>query len=276
MTQESVEPTPNPYNMRKEWHTPDIPSHGDANGLFYSTKESQATSNETVEAPVETKRARTNYKKRYDDLKKHYDAKLADFKQKEQELLAKANSNRASYKPPKSIEDLEQFKTENPDLYATVESVAHLQTQQQMEAVQQKLSTLEERERMLSRKEAETSLAQRHPDFEDIKGDENFHTWAKMQPEQIQQWVYQNPDNVELAAKAIDLYKLETGILTSQKSKSQPRGNAADFVSTKTTSIDTKEPRIWSKQEIAKMSMREFDKYEAEIDQAIMEGRVRP
>jgi hypothetical protein len=276
MTQESVEPTPNPYNMRKEWHTPDIPSHGDANGLFYSTKESQATSNETVEAPVETKRARTNYKKRYDDLKKHYDAKLADFKQKEQELLAKANSNRASYKPPKSIEDLEQFKTENPDLYATVESVAHLQTQQQMEAVQQKLSTLEERERMLSRKEAETSLAQRHPDFEDIKGDENFHTWAKMQQEQIQQWVYQNPDNVELAAKAIDLYKLETGILTSQKSKSQPRGNAADFVSTKTTSIDTKEPRIWSKQEIAKMSMREFDKYEAEIDQAIMEGRVRP
>ena len=31
-----------------------------------------------------------DYKKRYDDLKKHYDNRIAEFKQKEQELLADA------------------------------------------------------------------------------------------------------------------------------------------------------------------------------------------
>ncbi len=37
------------------------------------------------------------------------------------------------------------------------------------------------------------------------------------QPEQIQDWVYNNPDNVALASKAIDLYKLETGVTQKQQ-----------------------------------------------------------
>jgi hypothetical protein len=47
------------------------------------------------------------------------------------------------------------------------------------------------------------------------------------------------------------------------------------MVSTKTTSVDTKEPRIWTKREINALSMDEYDKYEQEIDRAVMEGRVR-
>jgi hypothetical protein len=46
------------------------------------------------------------------------------------------------------------------------------------------------------------------------------------------------------------------------------------MVSTRTTQIDAKEPKIWSQREIAKLSMAQFDKYENEIDQAIMEGRI--
>jgi len=38
--------------------------------------------------------------------------------------------------------------------------------------------------------------------------------------------------------------------------------------------VDTKEPKIWSQREIAKLSMVQFDKYESEIDQAILEGRI--
>lgn len=271
------EPTANPYNLKKDWHTPDLPDRGSADGLFFPSSESkkQATSNESIEAPV--KKARTNYKKRYDDLKKHYDDKVASFKQREQQLLAQAQGNRPEYKPPKSLEDLETFKTQNPDLYETVETVAHLRSQQQMEGMKQKLTALEQREALISRREAETTLKQKHPDFEDIRGSEDFHTWAKQQPEQIQQWVYSNTTNANLAVKAIDLFKLETGKTTPASTPSQTtRGNAADFVSTKTTTVDTKEPKIWSQREIAQMSMRDFDKYESEIDQAIIEGRVRP
>ena len=46
------------------------------------------------------------------------------------------------------------------------------------------------------------------------------------------------------------------------------------MVSTKTTSIDPKQDRVWTEREIAAMSINEFDKYEEEINQAISEGRV--
>ena len=43
---------------------------------------------------------------------------------------------------------------------------------------------------------------------------------------------------------------------------------------TKTTTIDAKQPKIWTEREIAAMSLDQFDKYEDEIQQAMSEGRV--
>ena len=274
------EPTANPYNSKKSWHTEDAPSRGKADGLFFADPSApQATRDTAPEISEEVEpKGRTNYKKRYDDLKKHYDQKIATFKQKELELTAMAKETQPAYAPPKSTEELESFRDQYPDLYETVETVAHLQSEQQMEALKNKLSVLEEREANMQRKEAEATLRSRHPDFEDIRGDEQFHNWAKEQPEVIQGWIYDNPDNVPLAIKAIDLYKMENGISigTKQKTKKSqaPKSSAADMVSTRTTQIDAKEPKIWSQREIAKLSIAQFDKYESDIDDAIMEGRI--
>lgn len=271
------EPTANPYNSKKDWHTPDIPNRGKADSLFFE-ETPQATRKAAPEKEEEAPKGKTNYKKRYDDLKKHYDQKIASFKQKELELTAMAQETQPAYAPPKSTEELENFREQYPDLYETVETVAHLQSEQQLQALKTKMTVLEERELNIQRKEAESTLRSRHPDFEDIRGDEKFHEWAKEQPEAIQGWIYENPDNVSLAVKAIDLYKMENGIKieTKQKAKKSqtPKSSAADMVSTRTTQIDAKEPKIWSQREIAKLSMTQFDKYESEIDQAIMEGRI--
>ena len=202
------EPEANPYNARKDWHEDVKPTNsGSADGLYFE-RPTKATSSdeESTEAPKQGKQ-NTNYKKRYDDLKKHYDEKVASFKQKEQELRAMAQSSEPAYAPPKSVEDLEQFREQYPDLYETVETVAHLQSEQQVEAIRSKLSAIEEREAAIARREAESALHAQHPDFEDIRGDEKFHNWAETQPEAIQDWIYNNPNNVNLAIKAIDLYK---------------------------------------------------------------------
>ncbi len=264
----------NPYNARKAWHTPDTPKMGDADGLFYAEQQ-QATPEEAPEEEAQP-RKRTNYKKRYDDLKKHYDQKLAEFKQTEQELRAEAMQAQPAYSPPKSEEELESFKQEYPDLYNTVETVAHMQSQRQVADLEAQLQSMRQRESEVLRREAESTLKQRHPDFEDLRGDEDFHEWAKEQPDQIQDWIYNNPDNVTLASKAIDLYKLETGKsqTQSQPRQKRPQGSAADMVSTKTTSVDSKQPKIWTEREIAAMSLDQFDRYEDEIKQAMMEGRV--
>ena len=272
--QEGVqEESANPYNAKKSWHTPDAPKKGDADGLFYSP---QATPEEAPEEEEAQPRKRTNYKKRYDDLKKHYDQKISEFKQKEQELEAAAKSAQPTYEPPRSLEELEQFKEEYPELYNTVETVAHLQSQRQVADLESELSAIRQRESEVMRREAETTLKERHPDFEDLRGSEEFHAWAKEQPEQIQSWIYENPDNVTLASKAIDLYKLENDITqtTKQPKRQRQQGSAADMVSTKTTTVDAGQPKIWTEREIAAMSLDQFDKFEDEIKQAMVEGRV--
>ena len=270
------EKKPNPYNAKKEWHTPDALRTESADGLFFEPQQSQEEAT-PEERPPQKNSKDVNYKKRYDDLKKHYDNKLAEFKQKESELLAEVAEKAPKYKAPKTLEELEQFKARNPDLYETVETVAHLQSETQTEELRQQLSALQQREADILKREAESALKQNHPDFEDIRGSEAFHEWAKDQPEDIQKWIYANNNNATLASRAIDLYKMEKGIAQSpQKRQSKPKesGSAADMVSTKTTAVDAKAPKVWTESEIAKMSIDQFDKYEDEIKQALAEGRI--
>ena len=277
MSELNQEEVSNPYNMNKAWHTPDGPKSDTADGMFFERPKQQATSEEAPDA-VENEQApkkRTNYKKRYDDLKRHYDQKLSEFKQKEQELTAMAKNAQPQYEAPKTPEELEKFKTEYPDLYDTVESVAYMRSSEQVNQLQEQLQMIQQREATALKREAEADLISRHPDFEDIRGSDNFHKWADDQPEQIQDWIYKNPDNAMLASKAIDLFKLETGLSTQTKSQPRkPQGSAADIVSTKTTTVDAQQPKIWTEREIAAMSLDTFDKYEDEINLAVTEGRV--
>ena len=46
------------------------------------------------------------------------------------------------------------------------------------------------------------------------------------------------------------------------------------MVSTKTTTVEPKQEKIWSEKEIAAMSMDEFDRHEAEISEAMQQGRI--
>lgn len=267
----------NPYNMKKPWHEADQGPNKQADEVYYEEEQPKATrKKKAAPSEEESPQEETNYKKRYDDLKRHYDAKLNEFRQREQELVA---ASQPVYEAPKSEEDLTRFREEYPDLYDTVETVAHMRAEEQMRDMRERFSAIEQREMEIARREAENALKERHPDFDEIRGDESFHDWAKEQPEQIQDWVYNNPDNVTLAVKALDLYKLETG--KGQKGPGRPRkqsapaGSAADMVSTKTTGVDAKQPKIWTESEIAKMSLDQFDKHEAEIREALSEGRVR-
>jgi len=89
MTTEVQEENANPYNQKKSWHT-DIEENFDtADGVFFEkpkAKKKEAIPSEPVEqvaeeeSPKDEPYKRPDYKKRYDDLKKHYDSKLNEFK----------------------------------------------------------------------------------------------------------------------------------------------------------------------------------------------------
>ena len=284
------EETPNPYNKNKPWHKGEDKPFVSSESLYFeepSEKNKLFNSNDVtdIEAEgsvnreeLETKKdvpyKKPDYKKRYDDLKKHYDNKLNEFKHREEELINQVQQ--PEYKAPKSEEELEKFKNDYPDVYEVVETVAHLQSESKAKVLEERLSKLQEREQQLVRQSAEKRLVERHPDFEDIRNSDDFHTWAKEQPESIQDWIYSNADDADLASRALDLFKKDFGIEpTKTKSSSKPtRKSAADMVSTKTTTVEPKQEKVWSEREIAALSMAEFDKYEKEISDAMQEGRI--
>jgi hypothetical protein len=287
------EQTPNPYNAKKDWHTGEDKPFQSSDSMYFeepSEKNKLFNSNDITEVEtkgsVNTKELETkkdtpykkpDYKKRYDDLKKHYDSKLNEFKSRESELIEEATKNRTDYKAPKSPEELEQFKTEYPDVYEVVETVAHMQSETKAKVLEERLSKLQERETQLVRQDAEKRLMERHSDFEDIRNSDDFHEWAKGQHASIQAWVYDNNNDADLASRALDLFKKDFGIdvsTTKSSSKKPTRQSAADMVSTKTTSIEPTQEKVWSLREIEAMSVQEFDKHEVAISDAMQEGRI--
>ena len=277
----------NPYNAKKDYHVEDKPftpanqlyfeEPSEKNKLFDSDDITEVKSTDNVKTEnLDTPYKKPDYKKRYDDLKKHYDSKLNEFKSREQELIEEATSNRTEYKAPKSPEELEEFKNNYPDVYEVVETVAHLQSETKAKVLEERLSKLQERENNLVRQSAEKRLMERHPDFEDIRNSDDFHGWAKEQPKSIQDWIYSNADDADLASRALDLFKKDFGIepTKTKSSSKQTRKSAADMVSTKTQSIEPNQQKVWSEKEIAAMSIAEFDKYESEISEAMQYGRI--
>jgi hypothetical protein len=276
----------NPYNADKSWHKVEQKVFVDSNNLFFpdpeeETEEVEAEGVNEEQEVKETKSddkpyKRPDYKKRYDDLKRHYDAKLNEFKQKEQELIDQAREGQVKYTPPKSEEELAEFKKKYPDVYDVVETVASMQSESRAKSLEEKVKLLQEREQELVRLDAEKELKSRHPDFDDIRNSDDFHDWAKAQPESIQGWIYSNANDPEAASRALDLFKSDMGIKSEKKSSagSKRKTSAADMVSAKTTNVEPKQAKVWTEKEILALSPAEFDRLEKEIDKAWEEGRI--
>ena len=273
----------NPYNAKKDWHDVKDKPFVSSDSLLFENPVStahdesdaiEAEKKQEIEATKDKPYKQPNYKKRYDDLKTHYDSRLNEFKAREQELIQEAVSNRPEYKAPKSAEELEKFKNEYPDVYEVVESVAHMQSENQVAELQTRLDAMQGRETEILKREAEKDLRETHPDFDEIRNSDEFQDWANLQPESIKDWIFNNPSDANLASRALDLFKKDIGLEQPKSNSKQTKQSAADMISTKTTSVDTNQQRVWSEREIAAMSVAEFDKYESEISDAMQEGRI--
>jgi len=277
----------NPYNADKSWHKVEEKVFVDSSNLYFpdpeaETEEVEAEEVQEEEEVQDTKSddkpyKRPDYKKRYDDLKRHYDSKLNEFKQKEQELLEQAREGQVKYTPPKSEEELAEFKKKYPDVYDVVETVANMQSESRAKGLEEKIKLLQEREQELVRLDAEKELKSRHPDFDDIRNSDDFHDWAKAQPESIQNWIYKNAGDPEAASRALDLFKSDMGMNSPKKKSSagsKRKASAADMVSAKTTSVEPQQAKVWTEKEILALSPAEFDRLEQEIDKAWDEGRI--
>ncbi len=305
-TKEGNKVQANPYNMSKSWHTPDVMptelNNADS-GLFVPNPESNRSEPEATaqqsnpEGSTETTSAtmdkvqdsalnvetnpynKVDYKKRYDDLKRYYDRKLGEWTSKENDLKTQLRDNRPKYQPPKSKEELEAFKTEYPDIYGVVETVSHLQSENQMQTLQEEVESLKKRNEALAQREAQLELGRLHPDFNDIKESDDFHSWADSQPMEIKSWIYENNSDGKLAARAIDLYKKDRGLGSDKKTetKTVTQNQGADLLVKTNEQVQVPQSNevVFNRSDIANMSDAEFMQYEKDIVKAQREGRIK-
>ena len=296
----------NPYKQKKAWHTEDVmpktfisadsgpaDANTDPRGLVREATDSNVNpdTNATLDSATSDKSlqesalnvdskpySKVDYKKRYDDLKRYYDRKLGDWNTKEGDLKAQLQANRPKYTPPKSEEELQAFKKDYPDIYGVVETVSHLQSQNEMQSLQDEVGSLKKANQALAQREAQLELSKLHPDFNEIKESDDFHNWADSQPMEIKSWIYENNKNGKLAARAVDLYKKDRGLGLDKKTttEKQPRNEGADLlVKTKEQIGQPTDQQVFFKtSDINKMSVDEFAKYEKDIMLAQKEGRV--
>ncbi len=238
-----------------------------------ATEESKEESDETKpkeDHPVGVEDA--VFKKRYDDLKRHYDETVN--KHKDELLKLKKEKEAIASKPIfKSKEELEEWRRDYPDMYDSVMQMTTEATMKAKQEMQEELLQIKKQQTSLARDRAEVELAKKHPDFKDIRDSADFHEWASVQDSTVQSWLYDNTDNPKSAARAIDLYKYDRG-LSTKKVNYDAKKEAAKAVSKTKVSETPSEKKTWKWAEIQKMKPDVYAKFEEEIDKAHREGRI--
>ena len=208
--QEILEPTPYQNNYRRDLDDKDT----DTATEQQDTQEQEAT---PEERPVTAEEKA--FKKRYDDLKRHYDKTLNKHKSEVTNLKTQLEQSTNQMLPPTDPNDLAEWKKKYPDVYDIIETISLTKADERAKKLEEKYQFLQEQQTQIAKEKAEVELLKRHPDFQEIRATDNFHEWAQKQDPTIQGWLYENADNADLAARAIDLYKMDAGI-TTKKEKS--------------------------------------------------------
>ena len=227
---------------------------------------------------VETKQEESpehDYKKRYDDLKKHYDKKLDEWKTEREALEAANKVSDTGVQVPTTPEEITEFRQKYPDVYKVVESVASMQAEQRAGDLRGEIDSLKKREEDLVVQSAYKELTTLHPDFQEIKTDENFLQWLDEQPQSISDGIYKNNKDARWASRVLDLYKADVGMKKEPRKTTKSAAEAVKTTKVKEITTDANaNKKVWKGSDIARLKPWEFEKVEADIDLARQEGRI--
>ncbi len=237
--------------------------------------ELEAERNQDVEAQREEEEEKNlgaeeqTYKKRYGDLRRHTQKIQDETKRQIQQMQDQIEAlTKKQVKLPKSDEELEKWTEQYPDVAKIVETIATKKAMEANTSVEEKLRRVEELELKIEREKAETELSRLHPDYDDLRQDHDFHNWVSEQPKWIQSALYENDTDFLGAAKAIDLYKAETG----KKAKKEDKGAAKAVRSSKRSEELTESKNTWSESRVKQLSGADFERHQEEIEKAIRSG----
>jgi hypothetical protein len=233
------------------------------------TTETEETDTEAEEATLSPEEK--SFKKRYGDLRRHMQDKEKEWNEKF-ELLEK-RMKKESIVPPKSDEDIEQWAQQYPDVAGIVETIAAKKAKEMFSKAEAKLEEFENAKYEADRVRAENKIRKIHSDFDDLRASDEFHTWAGEQPKWVRDALYENSDDPDSVVRIIDLYKADKG-LTKSARKDRAKSAASTVTKRSKTLVDVDDANdVIRESEVAKMSDKEFEARNDEINKAIRSGK---
>jgi hypothetical protein len=214
------------------------------------------------------------FKQRYGDLRRHMQEKeketAAKLEKLQQQLEA---STKNELVLPKSEEEIDAWTKQYPDVAGIIEAIADKKASERASELDGRLKEIEEMRTTARKEKAEAELFSLHPDFAELRADDAFHDWAKEQPKVVQDALYDNVDDVKSVARVLDLYKADKGIKTKRVAK-EDKSAASSVKARKAAPIDPDDSsRYLRESQVAKMSIKEYEKRAEEIMEAQRSGK---
>ena len=223
--------------------------------------------------PEPTSAEEKTFKKRYGDLRRHAQQKEADLQEQINQLREQLDSaTKKQIELPKSDEDIEAWTKKYPDVAGIVETIAIKKSKEQAQELESRIQKINEMQESASKEKAEVELLKIHPDFVDIREDDDFHNWAEEQPQWVQKALYENDNDAMSAARAIDLYKADRNI-GKKKTNSKDAALATNAKSTRTKPQTNEESTYLRESQVQKMSSQEYERRADEVMEAIRTGK---
>ena len=223
--------------------------------------------------PEPTSAEEKTFKKRYGDLRRHAQQKEADLQEQINQLRDQLDSaTKKQIQLPKSDEDIEASAKQYPDVAGIVETIAIKKSKEQSKELEDRIKKINEMQESATKEKAEVELLKLHPDFVDIREDDDFHNWAEEQPQWVQKALYENDDDAMSAARAIDLYKADRNI-GKKKTNSKDAALATNPKSTRTKLQTNEESTYLRESQVQKMSSQEYERRADEVMEAIRTGK---
>ena len=223
--------------------------------------------------PEPTTAEEKTFKKRYGDLRRHSQQKESDLQEQINQLKVQLDTaTKKQIELPKSDEDIEAWTQKYPDVAGIIETIAIKKSQEQSKELEDRIQKINAMQESATKEKAEVELLKLHPDFVDIREDDDFHNWAEEQPQWVQKALYENDDDAMSAARAIDLYKADRNI-GKKKTNSKDAALATNPKSTRTKPQTNEESTYLKESQVQKMSSQEYEKRADEVMEAIRTGK---
>lgn len=214
------------------------------------------------------KQPEVDWKKRYADVQSDRDKKLSEANQKILELEKQLKDSNTPL--PTSEEEFQEWVKQFPPLYNIMRTIVLKEKSTEIETVKKELDEVKEFKQQIANERGRAELLKLHPDADVIEKDPSFAQWFDEQEPEIQTLITSGmPIKI---GKAITLYKREKGIVN--KTAQEVRKETSKVVTTNSSQPNLpKEEKIWRESDVQKMTSRQYERFEAEIEKARLEGR---